>query len=240
MERPRAHPTIWISLALALFALALPAGAAAAERTVSVTGRATIEVPNDTASIGLGVSVPRPTKSTALRAASARLRKVIVAAQKIPGVGEGDVRTGSISVRRFERGEKVRYGASQGISVTLHEAARAGELIDAAIRAGASGIRGPTFYVGDRQASYDRALAAAFDVAKEKATVLAGRAGAKLGPAVTIVESGRPPAVPPPAAPATPPPPLPGTKAETVAPPPPTKPSTTTVSATVSAVFALE
>ena len=231
MESPRTHLKILVPLVLALLALALPAAATAAERTVSVTGKATLEVPNDTASVGLGVSAVRTTKAAALRAASARLRAVIVAVQAIPGVGDGDVRTGSISVRRIERGKTTRYRSGQGVTVTLHEPDRAGELVAAAVAAGASGVRGPNYFVGDTEAAYGRALAAAFEKARAKAQLLATQAGATLGPVQTIVESG---GIEPPVFAA------PEEKSGSADQAPPTKPSTSTVTATVNVVFLLQ
>lgn len=230
MERPRAHLKILLPLALALLLFAAPAAANAAERTVSVTGEATLEVPNDTAAIGLGVSAERRTKGAALRAASARLRKVIVAVQAIPGVGDGDIRTGSVAVRKVERGRKTVYRSGQGITVTLHEPNRAGELVTAAVAAGASGVRGPNYFVGDTEAAYGRALAAAFEKARAKAALLATQAGATLGPVQTIVESG---GIEPPVFAA------PEEKSGSADQAPPTKPSTSTVTATVNVVFSL-
>ena len=231
MERPRAQLKIFVSLALALLALALPATAGAAERTVSVTGKATLEVPNDTATVGFGVSAERRTKGAALRAASARLRAVIAAAQGIPGVGDGDVRTGSVSVRKVERGRKTVYRSGQGISVTLHEPDRAGELVAAAVAAGASGVRGPRFFVGDTEAAYGLALAAAFEKARAKAQLLATQAGATLGPVLTITESGGVEAQPIPAN---------GKQESSADQEAPTKPSTSTVTATVNVIFTLQ
>ena len=235
MERPAAHPKFWLTLALALLALAVPATALGAERTVSVTGKATLEVPNDTARVGFGVNAVRRTKAAALRATSARLRRVIAAAQAIPGVGDGDVRTGSVTVGEFRRDGRKLYRTGQGITVTLHQPDQAGALIGAAVRAGASGVRGPSYFVGDTEAAYRRALAAAFEQARAKAQALANQAGATLGPAQTIVEAGA----------IEPPQPLPAAgkgiqeSAAEEAAPPPTKPSTTTVTATVNVVFSL-
>jgi uncharacterized protein len=232
MDRPRAHPRTLLPLALALLLLALlPAAAPAAERTVSVTGKATLQVPNDTAQIGLGVNAVRNTKAAALRASSARLRKVIAAVQEIPGVGDGDVRTGRVTVGEFRRDGRKLYRVGQGITVTLHEASRAGDLIGAAVRAGAAGVRGPRFFVGDTAAAYGRALAAAFEQARAKAALLAAQAGATLGPALTITEGGGVEAQPFSDAPKN-------TTAEAEA--PPTKPDTSTVTATVNVVFALQ
>jgi uncharacterized protein YggE len=232
--------------------LVLPASAAAAERTVSVTATATIRVPNDSAGLGFSVSAERRSRGAALRTVSGRLRAVIAAVQRTPGVGPGDVTTGSISVRKRSRGKQVVYRAAEGISVILHQPDQAGELVGSAIAAGATGVRGPRFFVGDSEAAYGRALAAAFDKAKAKATTLATQAGAVLGPALSIQEGGVSEPVPGPSespssakgcavVPQTGAAGAPQTgAASTCAAPPPVKPGTTTVTATVGVVFALQ
>jgi uncharacterized protein len=248
-------PTLILTALLAL-ALLVPASAQAAiERTVSVTADATLKVPNDTASIGFSVSRERRTRGAALRAVSAGLRGVIVAVQGTPGVGPGDVTTGRISVRKSFRGKRLVYRAAEGISVTLHQPDKAGELVSAAIGAGATGVSGPNFFVGDSEAAFANALAAAFDKAKLRATALATRAGGTLGPALTIDEGEGPELTPQfEAAPksasdcVTSSPPSSGpvpvavkrTRARCTTAPPPVKPGTSTVTATVHVVFALQ
>lgn len=241
-----------IALLAMLAALALPAGAGAAERTVAVEASATLKVPNDSASVGLSVSLVRRTRAAALQAVSSKLRRVIAAAQAIPGVGDGDVRTGRISVRKSFQGRRPVYRASEGAGVTLHQPDRAGELVAAGIQAGATGISGPTYFVGDTEAAASAVLTAAFEKAKARATTLAGAAGATLGPALTIDEGGGaefPPVAEAKAAPAAG---CGSSSAPTAAPvkrasagacvgaPPPTKPGTSSVSATVRVVFALQ
>ena len=60
------------SLAVGL-ALIAPV-AASAQRTVSVSGEATVTVPNDSASLGFSVTKTRGKRSTALRAVASKLR----------------------------------------------------------------------------------------------------------------------------------------------------------------------
>ncbi|MBK5218708.1 MAG: SIMPL domain-containing protein [Thermoleophilia bacterium] len=246
MDRMRAHPRLLIPLALALVILLVPASAAAVERTVSVTAKATLQIPNDSATVGLSASAERRTRGAALQAVSKRLRGVIAAVQSIPGVGDGDVKTGRISVRKSFRGERPVYRASEGIGVTLHEPDRAGELIAAAIAAGASGVSGPRFFVGDTEAAYSSALVAAFDKAKAKAAVLAAQAGAVLGPALSISEGGQVEVVPDSTAKApaadcgVSTQPVKRSSPRCTGTSPPTKPGTSTVTATVGVVFALQ
>ena len=160
------------ALVLSLLALAAPATAlGAVERTVSVEATATIKVPNDSASFGLGVSLVRDSRNAALSAVSAKLKKVVAAVQAVPGVGAGDVETGRIAVGKERPG---RYRAGEGISVVLHDPSQAGNLVSAAIAAGITGVRGPSYFVGDTEAAYANALGAAFQKAKAKATTLAG------------------------------------------------------------------
>ncbi len=219
------------ALALALVALlAAPIQASGAqERTVSVEGTATQQVPNDTARLGFSVSEERKSRAAALQVVAVRLRHVIAAVQSVAGVGQGDVTTGTISLRKLSRDERTVYRASEGISVVLHQPDRAGELVSDAVAAGATGTRGPTFFPGDPDSAYDGVLAAAFDQAKARATVLAEQAGATLGPAIAIQEGAESFPAPVGAAQAAP----------AAKPSPPVKPGTSTVTATVHVVFAL-
>lgn len=214
-------------------ALLAPAAATAAERTVSVQATVERAVPNDAARVHFTVSKERPGRAAALRVVAVRLRAVIAAAQATPGVGPGDVTTGSISVRRVERGKRPVYRASESVTVVTHEPAAAGDLVAAGVAAGATSTRGPNFFVGDRETAYNAALVEAFAQARTKAQLLATAAGATLGPAITIAESGGVTAIPAPQAKDTP------STAES-APSPPTKPGRSTVTATVAATFALQ
>jgi uncharacterized protein YggE len=239
--RPRPIAVIAL-LALALLA---PASAAALERTVSVSGSATLNVPNDTASLGFSVGLERKTRGAALRAVSSQLRGVIAAVQGIPGVGPGDVKTGRISVHKTFRGKRPAYKAAEGIGVTLHQPDKAGDLVSAAIGAGATGLSGPSYFVGDTELAFAKALAAAFDQAKAKATALATEAGATLGPVISIDEGSGAEVFPvgsgktePSSSCGTA---SPGKRASSgCAGSPPVKPGTSTVTATVRVVFALQ
>jgi uncharacterized protein YggE len=227
-------------------ALLAPAAALAAERTVSVEATVAREVPNDAARVNFGVSKERPGRAAALHVVAVRLRAVIAAAQATPGVGPGDVSTGSISVRRVERGKRPVYRASEGVTVVTHDPESAGDLVAAGVAAGATSTRGPSFFVGDREVAYDAALVEALTKAKAKAGLLAAAAGATLGPAIAIVESGDVVFTGPAAKEvATECAAVPVRKegAQTSActtPSPPVEPGSSTVTATVAATFALE
>jgi uncharacterized protein len=234
-------------LACALAALLPALALAAPERDIAVTAKATIKVPNDLATVGIGVKRERKTRGAALRATSAELRKVIVAVQKVKGVGPGDIVTGRVSVRPVERGNVLVYRGREGAKVNLHEPANSGTLVAKALAAGATGFSGPYFSVGNEEEAFAKVLAAAFDKARQRATILSSEAAMKLGKPIVIEEGegrlytpggsfngsffgeeGAPEfaAAPPPVPP------------KAVA-PPPTKPGRSTVRATVHVVFEL-
>jgi uncharacterized protein len=240
-----------IILLSALAALLAPASAAALDRTVTVEATVERKVPNDAAEVHFSVSKERPGRAAALHVVAVRLRAVIAAAQAAPGVGPGDVTTGSISVRRVEKGERPVYRASEGVTVVTHQPEEAGSLIAAGVAAGATGTRGPNFFASDPEAAYDAALVEALLKAKAKAEKLATAAGATLGPALTIVEGSGISRFEPRSAEA------PVSKCVSASPgsagvrragaggsacatPPPVKPGNSTVTASVNATFALQ
>lgn len=214
---------------MALLLLAAPA--AAQDRTVIVKGSATQEVPNDTASLRFSVTKERKSRAAALQIVAIRLREVLATVQAFPGVGPGDVSTGQISIRKVFRGEVPLYRASEGVTVILHQPERAGEVVSAAVAAGATGTSGPNFFPGDPDLAYTNTLVAAFDQAKAKAAALATRAGATLGPVISIEERAE-------VIPGQPNSRTAGPVAEDKA--PPVKPGASTVTAQVRVVFALQ
>jgi uncharacterized protein len=246
------RPVRRIILLSVLAALLAPASAVALDRTVSVEATVEREVPNDAAEVHFSVSKERPGRAAALHVVAIRMRAVIAAAQAAPGVGPGDVTTGSVSVRRVEKGERPVYRASEGVTVVTHRPEEAGSLIAAGVAAGATSTRGPSFFAGDREAAYDAALVEALVKAKAKAEKLATAAGATLGPALTIVEGGGIVQGEPNSAAAAPvakcvssSPESAGVRrsgagASACATPPPVKPGTSTITASVNATFALQ
>jgi len=156
---------------------------------------------------------------------------VLATVQAFPGVGPGDVSTGQISIRKVFRGKRPIYRASEGVTVILHQPERAGEMVSAAVAAGATGTSGPDFFPGDPDLAYTNTLIAAFDQAKAKAAALATRAGATLGPVISIEEGSEVT----PSQPRTR-----GPQTVAAEPAPPVKPGGSTVTATVRVVFALQ
>jgi uncharacterized protein YggE len=74
---------------------------------------------------------------------------------------------------------------------------KAGEIIDAAVRAGANLVGGPSLTPSDHQALSRRALKAAIADARARAQVIAAAAHAKLGRVRSVAEAGSNPIISP-------------------------------------------
>jgi uncharacterized protein len=180
-----------LACVLAVLFLVPAAHAQAPERTISVTGEATLTAANDTARVGFGVEGRGATRPVALRRSSANLRRVLTALRQL-GISGRDLRTRGVSVarRRDRRGRPLPgYTARGGVSAVVRDVTRTGAVIDAAVAAGAASVSGPSFFIDDPRALLRRALVAAFADARSKAAALAAEAGLTLGPAISIRES---------------------------------------------------
>jgi uncharacterized protein YggE len=155
------------------------------------------------------------------------MRKVIAA---LKAAGATDVKTQyvSLSPRYNERSEAQGFSATNSVSATVREIARAGAVIDAAVDAGANQVYGPNLSRGDQTELYRDALKAAVANARASAQALASASNLSLGRVTAIVEGGGAPR------------PLPFAAADKAmeAGSTPIEPGTQEVSASVSVTFA--
>jgi len=154
--------------------------------SISVTGEATIKARPDTVTITLGVQEDAVTAGEAMDRCSAALNRV-VAAILDAGVPRADVQTSNLNLwPRYDYGEKGRgeiigYRASNQVTLTWDRLDKIGDLIDAAVRAGANTVSGLSFSLADSEALYLEAVAEAVRDARQKAEVMAAAAGVDVG-----------------------------------------------------------
>ena len=159
------------------------------QRTISVAGTAAVTAANDTSGFTTGVTVRRSSAAAALRAASARMQRVL-SALDAAGIARRDVRTQRVDVTRTRRRHTVGYDAISTVFVTVRAVQRTGSVVDAAVRAGANRLAGLRFWRSGTKDLYQQALIAALRKARAKAQALATEAGATLGAVQTISEGG--------------------------------------------------
>ncbi len=174
------------------------AGAAAGIPTVSVSGHGEVNVPPDTASVNIGVDIIAQTLDEAQDQATAQATAVIEALEAA-GIASEDIQTEYYSVNILrdysENADPTLITGFEIINqlrVTVRDTDQLGELLDAAVSAGANSIYGVTFYVEDQTAATSEARVEAVANAREKAEELASAAGMTLGPVAAISE-GAPP-----------------------------------------------
>ncbi|MCG0239046.1 MAG: SIMPL domain-containing protein [Firmicutes bacterium] len=170
-------------------ALAAPA-AEGDQKTISVTGRAVLEVSPDTAQVTLGVSQVAPTAAESYnRAANAMQR--LVAAIREQGIAESEIRTSGLSIYpeyEWNREERrlVGYRTTATVTVTTRNLDRVGAIIDAGVAAGANEVQGIQFLVREEARHLDAALEQAVADARHKAEQVARAMGVKVGRPVQV------------------------------------------------------
>jgi uncharacterized protein YggE len=152
-------------------------------RSVRVMGSATVRLPPDRVSFSIGVETLHANVSEAFRA-NGRKVDAVLAALKAKGVQAKELQTSDLDISsRNPDGSPVRgYRVANRVTVTRESAAGVGELIEAAIAAGANEANRLSFYVADPGAAQKRGLELAFASAHAKAETLAcSRSGPRPG-----------------------------------------------------------
>jgi uncharacterized protein len=158
---------------------------------ITVVGTGSATAAPDVAEWSFGVRSEAESAKNALATNAAAARRVIRALRSA-GVRRDSIRTEQVSLwtQTDDNGRHVvGYTATNSVHVTVR-IARAGAIVDAAVRAGANEVSGPTMIVSDTDAQYTQALDVAFDDARRHAEAIAAKAGVSLGPPLAIVESG--------------------------------------------------
>ncbi|MBN1667283.1 MAG: SIMPL domain-containing protein [Anaerolineales bacterium] len=166
------------------------------ERCVTVRGVGEIQVIPDQAAIRLGVQTEAESAQAALQQNNTQIQAVLDNLTEA-GIPAEDIQTQSIHLSpRYEFDDEtesrmlVGYQASNFLAVQTDELDNLGQILDAAVSAGANTIDSINFQISDPQARLEQARQAAVENALTKAQQLADLTGAILGPVATIQEMG--------------------------------------------------
>jgi uncharacterized protein YggE len=191
-----------IVISLSVFAVLLAGGCAMAGRGergrpagISVTGTGRVAVAPDTALVNLGVELRAPSLVDATTEASRRMRAVLERVKAL-GVGERDITTVAYSVEpvmppRRPEDETARiagYRVLNVVQLRVRDLTAVGRIVEAAMGAGATTIRGVRFTTADPAKPQAQARALAVRDADAKARQLADAAGVRLGELVSLSE----------------------------------------------------
>jgi uncharacterized protein len=155
-------------------------------RTLNVNGVGVVYLTPDIAYITIGVNTQRDNASAAVEANKEQTTAVIEAI-KAAGVEDKDIRTNNFSIwsnpQYDEFGQlsgTVNYVVDNTVNVTVRNIDKLGDLLDAAITAGANSIYSIQFDVEDKTAAQEEARTKAVEDAKAEAAGLAGTSGVEL------------------------------------------------------------
>ena len=169
-----------------------------ARARVVVVGEGSVTVAPDYARIKSGVSTSANTVKEASDTNS-KLMAGIVATLADAGIAKKDIQTSEFSIEPVYAsptpptppgGSKLSgYRVSNQVSVTIHQIAQVGEILDRLVKAGATDAGNVVFLISDREKPLDQAREAAIANARHKADLYAHASGLTLGRVVWITES---------------------------------------------------
>lgn len=145
----------------------------------------------DIATINIGVHTENADAQAAVSENNEQAQAVMQALLDF-GIAEQDIRTSNFSIfprQNYDNEgnlQEIVYVVDNSVQVTVRDLDSIGEILDAAVSAGANSINGIQFTIEDPSAAYDTAMAAAVENARSRAEVLAEAAGVELGEVQSI------------------------------------------------------
>jgi uncharacterized protein YggE len=156
----------------------------AEERTIRVRGHGEVEVAPDRARITVGVETTHVDAVEAVERNSAAVQSVLEAVRGL-GVADEDVRSAGFHIHH-EMHPSPRYRVNNQVVILVRDVTRAGQILSAAVRAGANIAGGISFELSDSSEAEAEALRRAVEDARTRAETLTGSLGVVLGPVVSL------------------------------------------------------
>lgn len=164
-------------------------------RTLSVAGSGKAYLTPDLATISIGVRTENSNAARAVMDNNAQAAEIATVLRDM-GVEEKDIQTSNFNIyanqQYDDRGNPIAttYVVENTVFVTVRDLSKLGELLGAAVEAGANQVYGIQFDVENREEALSQARKAAIENARAKAEELAAAAGVTLGEIQSINESG--------------------------------------------------
>lgn len=166
------------------------------QRTLSVTGNGLVTLAPDVAYVTIGVHTQDLDAQVAVDTNSAQSQELIDALIAF-GVAEADIQTTNFNIYSYEDYSQpyegkppLLYSVDNSVYVTVRDITTIGDLLSAAVSAGANNIWGIQFDVLDKAAAMSQARELAMEAARAQADELATLAGVELGEIVSISSYG--------------------------------------------------
>jgi uncharacterized protein YggE len=183
-----------LPLLLLLMPLVVAAQDAQQRATIDVQGSADVKVVPDQVFIVFGIETSDPDLAVSKSKNDERIKKLLALTKDL-NIDPKYVQTDFISIEPWEhelrdenRTMRLEYRVRKNIAVTLSDTAKFEELLSRALEGGVNHVHGIQFRTTELRKHRDHAREMAVQAAKEKASLLAGKLGRQVGPAVRISE----------------------------------------------------
>ncbi|MCB0093032.1 MAG: SIMPL domain-containing protein [Caldilineaceae bacterium] len=168
----------------------------AAQRYITVVGEGVVNIKPDIAKTTIGVETIKATVKEASDENQQTISQVLEAL-KAAGVADDDIQTAGFNIftEQFfppESGPQsepqYRYHVTNQVQVTIRDIDKVGDVLDAAIEAGANSTYGVEFQLEDQEAAQSDARALAIESANAKAAELAKLTNVSVGQVLSVSE----------------------------------------------------
>lgn len=165
-------------------------------RVITVSGLGNARGEPDLARLTIGVNVAEEEISEAVNESN-RIIDDVTAVLRDLGVAESDIQTSNFSIWTEEqwdpetgqRREERLYRVDSTVQITVRQVDTVGEILQAAIDAGANNIYGLSFGIDDASGLAAEARLGALQNAREKAEAIAAELGVELGEVQSVIET---------------------------------------------------
>jgi len=184
---------IAILVAIASFTTPTQAQLAGGASNINVTGDAEVRVMPDEVVMSLGVETFDRVLATAKRMNDERIKQTVATARSF-GIPAESIQTDYISIAPKHRGDDIAletlgYVVRKSVVITLRDLAKYEGVLSGALEAGVTHVHGIEFRTTQLRKHRDAARTMAIAAAREKAALLAGESGRKVGIVITIGEA---------------------------------------------------
>lgn len=158
--------------------------------SVTASGEGRVTLPPSRARIVVAASSRGASAAAASRENDARVGRVLAALRSAAGVDSARVVRVYVAANENENRRIVDFQATAWIEAIARQLPQLGEVLDAALRSGATSVDNVQFEADSLDAGRRRALAEAYRAAELDARALAAATGRALGPLVALSSAG--------------------------------------------------
>ena len=187
------HRMLLLVLAAAGTAVPADAQSAPSAPTVMTAGEGRVTLPPTRARLLVSASSRGASAAAAGRENDAVVGRVLAALRRAAGVDSARVQRVHVAANENEDRRIVDFQATAWIEAIARQLPQLGEVLDAALRSGATSIEMVQFEADSLEPARRRALAAAFRAAELDARALAAATGGSLGALVAVSSAGNEP-----------------------------------------------